>query len=609
MEYQSNFSFSDDTSASYLYKTLGSFWTDIFQEKDTIKGYTIGVAEEMIQRYLDLVEVINSYSVKDINVFHREKWKPIVLYKSKINQLPFVFEEGHAVFGAQPELDEYYANAIFQFGRAKTPTAEVYTYYVGNELTAFGVAADRILDPQVVFTYGVDVKIQDKALYFNSNIFDNPNIPKFSLIGENGKIQTFKDKQGNVIEEEGLVLWFYNGQVDVSSLYYNFGYIYNLNFDNDDFFKLLLGSLFNINVNGPTVNALKRCCTSFMGVPVVETDNEAVEWIFSDSVYQYVVTDKNSYKFNLQYGLASGVEEGLVLNSGDQLTSAIEFYNSTSAGPTVVYSGNVSGKGWWLKEGIIDSKLAVSKYLFYGTYTHQLLFSNDLAVISLDSEGNIVFPVEGTEADVTTFHNYINQAANKAGIKTALGLVNPGDTYTIVPVNFLMDNFLRANSAMLKFNFYSEAQRSKFLSILPIIKSQLPPYVYLIIKINMFMDSEEYSALNDCLTIEFTDGEQLLNADGSNISGEIEELAPYGYNDAAGRLFELALSVVKEPGTPLPYDQVVSFDVFDAGEIPDPDAESEGRVIVIKEGGVLKPIPAGVTTAQYGNLLLLDFSN
>ena len=58
------------TDPVFLYRSLGSFWTDIFQDKETLKGYTKGQAEEITQRYLDLIEAINSFSATDIDVFH-----------------------------------------------------------------------------------------------------------------------------------------------------------------------------------------------------------------------------------------------------------------------------------------------------------------------------------------------------------------------------------------------------------------------------------------------------------------------------------------------------------------------------------------------------------
>lgn len=591
------------TDPNYLYRSLGSFWHTLFKEQGTLKGYTLGSAEEMIQRYYDLIETIDSYSVKNVPVFHKEKWKPIVIYKSKYNREPFVFEQNKAVFGVQPDEDEYYQGVIFQFGVDKTPTADVYVYFVGDELVEFSVIADKVIDPSVTLVYGTDVKLQDGALFFNKNIFEDENIPKAQVIGENGVPVTFEDINGNSIEEEFIVLWAYHGEVDLKNLYYNFGYIFNLNLDNDQYFKDILISVFALYIDGPTVNNIKACCAAFMGVPVVLHPVETIEDIFQDDLFSYVVTDKECYKISLNFQLIPTLAVGDVLHAGDIFVSDIEYYDNLTASSLVYYVNADSSKGWWQREGLIDGKLALSKYLFNGDYIQQLLFSTELDVITIDENGLLVFPVEGHEQDIATFHAYINHADRLTTIKEALGLVDPGDSYPVVPLNFVMENFLKANTAMLKFSFYSDAQRSTFLRLLPIIRSHIPAYIYLVIKIDISFDTEDYELLNDSITIEFDSGEQILNADGSNSSGELEDLAPYGYRNVRQRLFEISLAVKKNATDDLPYEYVATDE-----DLVDGDVVTEGRLLIVKDGKPLKPIPEGATTAQYNNLSLLDFS-
>lgn len=591
------------TDPNFLYRSLGSFWTSIFQERGTLKGYTLGHAEEIIQRYYELIETINAYSVKNIDVFHKEKWKPLVVYKSKFNREPFVFEQDKAVFGVQPEEDAYYQGITFQFGFDKTPVTDVYVYDVGDEVSGVGVIAERVIDPKVTLIYGTDISLVEGSLYFNKNIFENPDIPKSAVIGENGQPVTFTDNNGNVFEEEFLILWMYNSDLDVKALYYNFGYIFQLNLTNDQYFKDLLISVFDLFVDGPTVNNIKGCCAAFLGVPIVLNAEETVEWIFSDNQFQYVVTDKECYKLDKRYTLVSSLIIGAVLHVGDVFVFNIEYFDNLIAASLQYYTPTSSSYGWWQKEGIIDGKLALSKYLFNGEYIQQLLFSTELDVITLDENGNLVFPVEGLPQDVATFHAYINSAANKEQIKEALGLTDPGDAYPTVPVNFVMENFLKANTAMLKFDFYNDPQRASFLNLLPIIRKHIPAYVYLILKITMTQPTDTYDQLNDSITITFDTGDQILNADGSNSTGEIEDLAPYYYRNVNERLFEISLLVKKNPTDELPYDYVATDE-----DLVDGSVVAEGRLLLVKDGKPLRPIPEGATTAQYNNLSLLDFS-
>ena len=95
-----NYPANDVTDGQFLYRSLGSFWTYIFSDKNLLKGYTTGMAEELIQAYYTLTEVINQYSVKDVPILHKEKWYPLKIKKSEFNKTKFIFEPGGAVFGA-----------------------------------------------------------------------------------------------------------------------------------------------------------------------------------------------------------------------------------------------------------------------------------------------------------------------------------------------------------------------------------------------------------------------------------------------------------------------------------------------------------------------------
>lgn len=586
-----------------FYKSLGSFWTVIFQEKSTLKGYTAGLVEEKIQQYLTLVSTINRYSIKECPIFDVVRWKPLLIYKSKYNQTPFVFKKDDAVFGAQTDSSSYYRDIIFRFGFNKTPTNSVYLYTLPEAINSSGVVCDKIINPSIIFHNGLDIKFEDKVIYFNSNIFENENLLKVKIIGENGIPETYTDAQGEEHEEELIILWAYNANISKTQLYYNFGYLFNLNLSNSEYSKNIIGSLFNIFVDGPTVKNVKTCCAMFMGLPTIINDVEEVEELFTDEKYHYVVTNKECYRIKKEFTIAANIVVGAKLYVGDILVDNIQFYDNMTKYKATNYGEMNFSTGWWNNPSIISTGLSFSKYLFNGEYINQLTFSNELDVITLNSDGNIVFPVQGQAADIRTFHNYINQSSRKDIIKSKLGLVNAGDSYATIPLTFVMENFLKTNAAILYISFHAAQDKTQFLSLLKLIKDQLPKYVYLIIKLDLNFTVENYNNLNDSIYIEFTEDTLLLNADGSNSDGELEKLAPFDYKDINSRLFELARSVKKNSTTNLDYDYVVT-DIDNADE----EAVTDGRVLLVKEGSPLRPIPVGISTAQYNNLLLLAFN-
>ncbi len=196
-----------------LYRNLGSFWTMLFQERDTLKGYTHALVEEKIQQYISLIESINRYSIKDCSIYDSTRWKPILIYKSKYNQAPFIFEKNSAEFGPQSSSSTYYEDIIFRFGYNKSPTNSVYLYSLPEAIHSSGVVCDKVINPSVIFHSGLDIKFDKGIIYFNTNIFSNPSLIKTKVVGETGIPETYTDTAGNIQEEEFILLWAYHANV------------------------------------------------------------------------------------------------------------------------------------------------------------------------------------------------------------------------------------------------------------------------------------------------------------------------------------------------------------------------------------------------------------
>jgi hypothetical protein len=192
--------------ANTLFQSLGTFWTQQFNDKQTVRGLTIGQAEEAIQQHITLAEALKAYAVADCPVFQLTKWLPIIVKKSEFNSTPFVFEQNGAVFGPQPETDKFYANQIFNWGRAKTPRQNIYVYAPTVSLGSLGVIANRVISPTFACTNGMEVYYNNGKLFFNFNIFENGVFPVAELIGENGEPVTYTSN-GEVLQDMFTVLW------------------------------------------------------------------------------------------------------------------------------------------------------------------------------------------------------------------------------------------------------------------------------------------------------------------------------------------------------------------------------------------------------------------
>ena len=518
------------TDGQFLYRSLGSFWTSMFSEKECLKGYTLGMAEELIQSYYNLVEVVRQFSVKEIDVLHKERWKALTIKKSEFNSVPI--QAGDAlVFGVQPSSDPLYANKIFRVGFPKE-AANVYSFKPSFSVKKFGAIANRIISPSVLYLPGVDIIVKEDALIFNKNIFADPSIPKAKLITEEGTQATYTTSEGNTIDDEFVVLWIYNLEQDTNSLYSNFGVLFDIQMPSSQNYKELLKAVMNLSVDGPSIAALNQTFAALMNVPIIIEPTETVEDIYDLSPYTYVVTDKNVYRAPIDYMLHASVVRGAKLHVGDILTDNVRLFD-TSIHPT-----------WWITE-IDANTLGFSNHVFAANVDRQLFFENTASLITYNyTTGRIIFPVKGDSADVQLFQDYVNLPENKTTILSALGLSTTQTSSTAVnPLDFVFRHIFKNNTLFVKLSFYSTEQLETFFSLLGDIRKYLPPHVYLLMYVNMERTVDELINLNSCVTVPAY-GTAKFSADGSTSTGArpgvFDDDTKMYYKDYANRMFCVA---------------------------------------------------------------------
>jgi hypothetical protein len=554
----------DATDGQYLYRSLGSFWTQIFQDKNVLRAYTLGMAEELIQSYYKLEEVINQYAIKDIPLYSRKKWQPLIIKKSDFNKTPFVFETDGAIFGVQPDTDNFYQGQVFRFGFPKgVSTAHVYSFTPKEKLVKFGAVANRLIDPSILLIPGSDVILKNGTLYFNTNLFDNTYIPRAKLIGDLNAPVVYVDDNGNTQQDEFIVLWLYHAELDADYLYANFGSVLNIHLPTEESYKTILQAIFNLAVEGPTITALRTAFSAFANAPTVIEAVETVEDIYPDNHYNYVITDKNVYKLALDRAVNTSIEIGGVLYAGDPITNDVKVVDSTI------------DHAWWHSE-ITTNKIAFASHVFAANVKRQLFFENAVRQVNLDvttvytetgptTVRRLTFPVLGAPEDVASFQEYINQEdylsstgvkikGNKNTIIDKLQFArNISASTPINPVDFVFNNLFKNNTLLLKLDFYTNSQLQLFFSLLPNVRQYLPSHVYLIIYLQLKLTSDDFGNLNKGLTIPGFDGD-IFSVDGSvRLSGARPgdpTTDPEYYKDYKNRMFCVALGPYRNPVPP-----------------------------------------------------------
>lgn len=577
------------TDGQFLYRSLGSFWTQLFSDKEALKGYTLGMAEELIQSYYNLVEVVRQFSVKDIDILHKEKWKALLVKKSEFNLLAVKVGDG-LTFGRQPITDPLYANKLFRVGFPKE-SSNAYSFKPPFSLKKFGALANRIISPSLILIPGVDVIFKDDALLFNKNLFNEPSIPRTKLITSEGVQVTYTDTSGVVQDDEFIVLWLYSAEQDTQELYNNFGVLFDLNQPTSQNYKDLLKALMNLATDGPTINALNKALAAIMDVPIIIESHEIVEDVYDLEAYSYVITDKNTYRSPIAYPLRKGVLAGAHLQAGDILTDNIRLYD-TSISPA-----------WWRTE-ITTSKLGFASHVFTANPDRQLLFDNVSSLITYNpATDRVTFPVSGDAADVQTFQDYINLPENKPAVMAGLKLSKDFTSVSVNPLDFVFGNFFKNNTLFIKTVFYSNTKINAFFNLLGEIRPYLPPHVYLLLCADIQQPTDELSNLNSSLAIAAYPGVTFC-ADGSANTGARPggfPADPMYYKDFRNRMFCVSKGPYRN-GLPLHHPNNLDTMVVNNSQTLEGNTGTG-----IKCGLMRTVIPAGATNRDVPTILLIDF--
>jgi len=606
----SSYPANDATDGQYLYRSLGSFWTQVFQDKNVLKGYTAGMAEELIQTYYNLAETIRQYAVKDIDVLHTEKWKPLTIKKSEYNKTSFLFEADGTVFGFQPASNTFYANQLFRFGYPKeTDGRNIFSFTPDFSLKKFGAISNRLISPSLLLLPGVDVVSKNNSLYFNTDLFNNPYIPKAKVLSDYGAVTTYKDAEGNVHDDEFIVLWIYHAELDNEELYKNFGVLFDIRLPSSKNYKELLKAIVNLSVEGPTITALNSAFAALANTPTIIEPREVVEDLYDDENYKYIITDKNAYRFPAIQEINDTISIGQILYAGDVLSYNVRLIDS------------VIDPVWWKRE-FVTNKLGLSSHVFAANTKNQLLFKNSIELITYsgkyvqwrhtkgntdwvnlislpDLDGtnlreievrnngvylqwrrpgdkfwlNIVrlselpsppageafevrvdyvlnFPVMGRPEDVLEFQKYINRPENKDQLLEKLNFQpNKMGSLAINPVDFVFSNIFKNNTLLLKLNFYSEQELNNFFDLLPMLQNYMPAHVYIITYLDFQLVEDDLTGLNSSLRIDAF-GDRKFSMDGSAmITGTRPELFPSDpeyYKDYLNRLFCVSVGPYRE---------------------------------------------------------------
>lgn len=462
-----------------LLQQLGSFWAEIFDDRDIVRTHLQSDAHEQYQVYTNFLEAVACVSRFDIPVFHREHWKLLILKQSDADAVPSIYEDDDLVYGPQTGLRPLRPAGFTQtYGGTDNPFFTQVPVPDGLADAKF-VIQNKVLAPSRVYVSGIDYDLDRTRglLRFRSNIFTDPLVPR----------RTVYNTAGVAIDVEAA-LWLYMGDWDLDYVYTQFGYVLGLHLNSSQFYKDLLNAYWDAHVLGPSCAAIQSMLAAAVGAPMVLETEETVEVIRIESNRKLLITDQHVYVMPLDATPMAAV--GDTVYAGDVLSDAVQVVETSGSNPD--YS--------------LLPQVTLGRNLISGDYWSGLTFKNvDVPLVyeGIDADGKAVinFEIGGYPADVSAWWDDALALGKMTGNQTPAELMDTRTApvgqptaadlpATVNPLEFCFENFFGRHMFIIvvrQASFSADAPGTAHFSLL---RRVMPPHVSYIMFVELSPDAD-----------------------------------------------------------------------------------------------------------------------
>lgn len=456
---------SDDLDrGTQLLVQLGSFWAQIFEDRERLRTHLQSSAHEQGQSYLGFLETVACISRLTVPVFHADEWHLLAIRRSAADATASIYRSDDLQFGPQDGSVPGRPAGFVQTYAGTDKPGQVQFVMPEHLVNAQFQIQNAVVKPSVVLVRDIDYDIDPDrpVLRFRDDPFANALIPKRIVF----------DEAGNAVDEE-ISLWVYRGQFDLDYVWIQFGYALGLRLKSSESHKELLNAHWDSILLGASVKLVRAVLSALAGDPTIIETTETVEVVRAESDSWLIVTDSRVYRVPLAANLL--VAAGDVLYAGAPLTDAIRIFELTGANASLDVLPAMSFSGSMLSGG----------------YFSELIFRNHtvaLEYLGLDEQGKAVvrFETSGFPADVDRFWS----AAQARGIAAGGTLAELLDTRTnpvgqpgpsnlpatVNPMQFVLGNLLSNNLFVIRVRQASFAKDAPGVSFFRLLRSVVPPH-------------------------------------------------------------------------------------------------------------------------------------
>lgn len=512
---------TDYDRARNLLALIGSFWAEVYHAKDQVQSMLSAKGQIENQTIVDLLEVLDSFAYRTCPVFHTDNWYVLHMYESELNNDELTV----ATFDGTLNYNE---GARLGVGNPRSD----FTFPLDEKIVECNQIFNRFTEPSLSLTHGVDFIIRPGKISFRFNPFTDNRVATRPVY-----------ENGEVVDQEA-VLWLFKSQHDFDYLYRRYGYVLGLKLQSSKNYRKLLTAFFDALVGGTTANQVITAAAAITGIPVVLEQEETVEVITDDADGLLIVTDQHSYKFSANANAI--VEIGDTVRAGTSLVDALEIIEfnrgivpedlrALSMGrgflancyygdlifenkevPLEVDENHESGFTY-VTFGLGGFPLDVDE--FFDTMHARGIAVSQLPVDDCDPGDIVLIPGDECDGEGTpdatirrgTLAHLLDVRENPVGEPTAASLPD-----SINPLEFLIQNVLRANAAVLKIRGSSLGSDGLGLHISPLLSKIVPPHTAVILLI-------ELTPPEDSLEVEMID-ETMSTFKAMGLSDDLQDL-------------------------------------------------------------------------------------
>jgi len=535
-----------DDAANNLLRFMGSFWKNIHEGREFVKGLQRVRGIKVAQFYLDLLESLKLQDRNGIPVFHRELWKPLILRKSQRNQAQenMLAIGGDFVLGPQPSGSKYGEGTDLEIGKLANLDNYV-TYPVEGDIASIvsGIT-NNVINPTVSYKVDSDFPSKDgNVVYMNGTLIFPLDMDPFAEDSRFEVYDVVDDIRDESIPDQEVVLWASNVLIDHNFISNHMSYALGIDCPSTDIAKRIINAGWDSLNCGLTPELIRTLIAAILNIPVIQEVEEQVLKVTEENGNHIVTTDKHVYTVYGKATLRDCVKNRELLHRGDLLDQAIKIYplltdvSESKLEGTTEYSDILKTDVPVIPIPRAVLRTKTSNGLSVDWTPADILWDGDY---DANDHRKLYFKINGPDEDVKAFWEDVWENAEKDNIdlddifadceytddeqSSSESSSSDEPPWQIIPAAFFLQNMLGANTLIITLDRdqVEDASLIRNQMFFGIINKVMPSSMRL-----FFIEHTEIGDEHDTYTLDEPEGE------GEYAVGVTDEAKDYALEDIA----------------------------------------------------------------------------